>query len=174
MKYVEYDHLWKNPFLDELLESWDVDSVIIAGGFTEHCIIATANALRSRKLRAIIPATAVGPHNATDAKHEPTSMPSVQHEAALIAMQSSSAQIVPDSSTILKYIEAHDIKGSTCPDASVAAPPGDYMKHAFPKEQDKWCNTTLHPSVNATGIDTGIGAWPLWAPIEAHHFLGES
>jgi len=82
VKYVEFDHLWKNPHLDDLLEAWDVDHVIIAGGFTEHCVIATTNALWSRRMPAVIPASAVGPHNATDAQHRPTNAPSVQHEAA--------------------------------------------------------------------------------------------
>ena len=89
VKYVEYDELWKNPHMDDLLESWDVDHVVIAGGYTEHCVVATANALWSRKMASIIPASAVGPHNTTGPppEHHPTGTPSLQHEAALIALQ---------------------------------------------------------------------------------------
>ena len=41
-----------------------MDHVVILGGFTEHCVISTANALWSREIPAVIPASAVGPHNA--------------------------------------------------------------------------------------------------------------
>eukprot|EP00931_Biecheleriopsis_adriatica_P121093 TRINITY_DN96172_c0_g1_i1.p1 TRINITY_DN96172_c0_g1~~TRINITY_DN96172_c0_g1_i1.p1 ORF type:complete len:327 (-),score=58.01 TRINITY_DN96172_c0_g1_i1:142-1122(-) len=167
VKYVEFDHFWKNPHLDDLIESWDVDHVIIAGGFTEHCVIATANAAWSRKIPAIIPALAVGPRNATDGTYNSTRVPSLQHEAALIAMQSSVAQIVPNSSAILQHLEIHDIRGQVCPNATVAAPPPNYMKHAFPKEQEGYCNTAQHPNLNISGIDKDLGAWPLWAPLEA-------
>jgi len=172
VKYVEYDHLWKNPHLDDLLTEWNVDHVIIAGGFTEHCVIATANALWSRRIPAIIPASAVGPHNATGPyPHHPTQTPSVQHEAALIAMQSSVAQVVSNSSVILDHLAAQGIAGSICANTTVSKPAATYMKHAFPKEQDEWCNTTLHPMVNDSGIDPGLGAWPLWGPIEAYHYI---
>ena len=42
---------YNNPHLDELLQAWGVDTVIIAGGFTEHCIIATANAAFMREYK---------------------------------------------------------------------------------------------------------------------------
>ena len=174
VKYFEFDHLWKNPQIDRLLEAWDVDHVIIAGGFTEHCVIATVNALWSRQLPAIIPASAVGPHNATRREGHttvPTGVPSVQHEAALIAMQSSNAQIVENTSAILEHLRAHSITGNLCPSANVPAPRPDYMRHAFPKQKEEWCNRTLHPTVNTSGIDAGLGAWPRWAPLEARHFL---
>ena len=166
IKYVEFDQFWKNPHLDQLLEGWGVDHIVIAGGFTEHCVIATASALWSRKIPAIIPASAVGPHNSTDGEYDPTLVPSVQHEAALIAMQCCVAEIVANSSIVIEHLASHGITGSVCPDTAMPAPPPDYMKHAFPKDQYGFCNTTRYPFVNTSGIDNDLGAWPLWAPVE--------
>ena len=175
VKYVEFDQFWENPHLDQLLKSWDVDHVIIVGGFTEHCVIATANALWNRKIPAIIISSAVGPRNATNSDRNPTKVPSVQHEAALIAMQCCVAQVVDNSSVLLEHLESHFIRGSVCPDTRVPAPPAGYMKHSFPTEQSGFCNKTLYPDVNTSGIDKDVGAWPLWAPLEAKRaFLSHS
>ena len=123
-------------------------------------------------MASIIPASAVGPHNATEGpQHLPTGTPSIQHEAALITLQASVSEVVASSGAVVAHLEEHGIRGAVCPDTPVPAPAADYMRHAFPKQQDEWCNATLHPGVNTSGIDPGLGAWPRWAPLEARHYV---
>ena len=97
-------------------------------------------------------------------------MRSMQHEAALIAMQSASAQVVPNVSAVLEQLEqleANHSRPHVCPEDPVAAPAHDYMRHKC-REKHAWCtsshNGTGHPQAY---VET---AWPLWAPLEAALF----
>eukprot|EP00931_Biecheleriopsis_adriatica_P100862 TRINITY_DN76104_c0_g1_i1.p1 TRINITY_DN76104_c0_g1~~TRINITY_DN76104_c0_g1_i1.p1 ORF type:complete len:358 (-),score=18.34 TRINITY_DN76104_c0_g1_i1:195-1232(-) len=156
VKYSSFDHFVKNPHLPGLLESWDVDHVVIAGGFTEHCIIATASAAFNHGLGVVMAASAIGSSKRF--------LTSVQHEAALISMKASTSTILPTTAAILTHFKLNNIAGSVCSNSRVDRPPADYMRHAFPKEQKAFCNSSF-PAIDGDMV----GAWPLWAPFEARN-----
>jgi nicotinamidase-related amidase len=163
VKYLAFDHFVKNPHLPGLLESWDVDHVVIAGGYTEHCIIATASAAFNHKLGVVMAASAIGPSKRYE-KQDGKLLTSVQHEAALISMKASTSTILPTTAAILTHFKVNNITGSVCSNSRVDRPPADYMRHAFPKEQKAFCNSSF-PAIDGDMV----GAWPLWAPFEARN-----
>jgi len=160
---MSFDHFIKNPHLPGLLESWDVDHVVIAGGYTEHCIIATASAAFNHKLGVVMAASAIGPSKRYETQ-DGKLLTSVQHEAALISMKASTSTILPTTAAILTHFKLNNITGSVCSDTRVDRPPADYMRHAFPKEQEAFCNSSF-PAID----EDMVGAWPLWAPFEARN-----
>jgi len=88
---------------------------------------------------------------------------SVRH-SYLAYLQATVAQVVADARTILDHITQNDIRGSVCPDTSVPAPAPDYMRAAFLKEPEPYCDSIFDQT---SGVDYGMGAWPLWRPAEA-------
>ena len=67
----------------------------------------------------------------------------------------------------MAYSKSNSNAGPVCPNVPL---PG-YARHLFPKRQGGWCNKPPHPGVNGTGIGMGMGAWPLWSPLEAKRHI---
>ena len=74
-------------------------------------------------------------------------------------------------SGILDGVKAKSLQGSVCPYTVTPAPAPDYMRSAFPsEEQEAWCNgPTSDAAIGQVndGVDRELGIWPRWAPKEA-------
>mmetsp|Transcript_67013 Transcript_67013/g.111366 ORF Transcript_67013/g.111366 Transcript_67013/m.111366 type:complete len:441 (+) Transcript_67013:82-1404(+) len=60
-KSWHFDNFYDNPRLLELLRSWRVNTVVVAGTFTEHCIDTTARQAFEHNFDVVVPIDAVGP-----------------------------------------------------------------------------------------------------------------
>ena len=125
-KFSHYD-----PQLHAILRSWGVNTVVLVGGFTEHCITATAFAAFDLGMDVVVPADAVGP--SVNFK----GIPNIHHQAALFTMASAVALVVPNSSVVTLRLSAFP-GGSMCPLTPFPAPPRE-------SGGTPWCKSGLGP-----------------------------
>ena len=84
-------------YLDEKLKAENVDTVVIAGLWTDECIVATAYAALSRGYDVVV----VGDGVATATAH---------HDKALTVMNATCGKVIP-TAEILKYMQTEFVKG---------------------------------------------------------------
>lgn len=84
-------------YLDEKLKAEGVDTVVIAGLWTDECIVATAYAALSRGYDVVV----VGDGVATATAH---------HDKALTVMNATCGKVLP-TAEILKYMQTQFVKG---------------------------------------------------------------
>lgn len=86
-----------NSYLDEKLKALDIDTIVIAGLWTDECVLATAYAGSSRGYDVIVVSDAVATATAN-------------HEAALIVANSTVAKVV-STDDIINYMQKNFVTG---------------------------------------------------------------